>query len=164
MSKAKDMSNSEDQKRRRWVLPLLFASLAMNLLVVGVILGWLISPGGHKRSEIGPVRGLVGEPFVRALPDQQRRAMLRDVMRDAPRIRESRENLRARFEALLGALRADPFDTALVAALLDEQRDVALRRQDIGEGFLLQRLEAMTPEERKTYADRLETSLRRLRR
>lgn len=158
------MTNMEGEKRRRWVLPLLFVSLAMNLLVVGVILGWILSPGGPRRAEIGPVRGLVGEPFLRALPEEQRRAMLQDVMRETPRIRESRENLRARFEAFLGALRTEPFDAELVAGLLSQQRSVALRRQDIGEELLLQRLDAMTPEERRAYADRLESSLRRLRR
>lgn len=158
------MSNTEGKQKRRWVLPLLFLSLAMNLLVVGVVIGWLISPGGPKRSDFGSARGLVGEPFLRALPEEQRRAMLRDAMREAPRIRESRENLRARFDAFLGALRAEPFDTDLVADLLDQQRSVAQRRQDIGEGLLLERLAAMTPAERRAYADRLESSLRRLRR
>ena len=88
---------------------------------------------------------------------------MRDVAREAPRIRESRESLRTRFEAFLTALRTEPYDPATVAGLLQEQRTVALRRQDIGEQFLLQRLEEMSPAQRKEYADALEDSLRRLR-
>lgn len=148
---------------RRWVLPLLFVSLALNLLVMGVVIGWLASGGGAKRAEYGSARGLVGEPFLRALPDSERRAFMRDVAREAPRIRESRESLRTRFEAFLTALRTEPYDPATVAGLLQEQRTVALRRQDIGEQFLLQRLEEMSPAQRKEYADALENSLRRLR-
>jgi uncharacterized membrane protein len=153
-----------DKKPRRWLYPLLFVSLALNLLVAGMIVGWLASPGGPKRSEFGSARGLVGEPFLRALPDDQRRAMLRDISRDAPKLRESRESLKARFDGFLTALRADPYEPETVAALLRDQREAALTRQDIGERLLLDRLEAMTPEERNAYADALEQSFRRLRR
>lgn len=151
-------------KPRRWVMPLLFASLALNLLIAGIVVGWMASHGSDRRGDFGTVRGLVGEPFLRALPDDQRRAMMRDVIREAPRIRESRESLRARFEAFLAALRAEPYDPAAVAALLKEQRDVALRRQDIGERLLLERLAEMTPDQRDAYATALERSFRRLKR
>lgn len=150
------------KKPNRWLLPLLFISLALNLLIVGIVVGWMASHGGDRRGEYGAVRGLVGEPFLRALPDDHRQAMLRDVMREAPRIRESRDSLRARFQAFLAALRADPYDPSAVAALLQQQRQVALQRQDIGERFLLQRIEAMTPQEREDYASALERSFRRL--
>ena len=153
-----------DKKPRRWLYPLLFVSLALNLLIAGMIVGWLASPDGPKRSEFGSARGLVGEPFLRALPDDQRRAMLRDIAREAPQLRESRESLRARFSAFLTALRADPYDASTVAALLKDQREVALTRQDIGERMLLDRLDAMSAEERNAYADALEKSFRRLRR
>lgn len=151
-----------EKKPRRWLFPLLFISLAANLLVAGVVVGWIASHGVDRRPEDRVVRGLVGEPFLRALPEDQRRAMLRDVMREAPRIRESRESLRTRFEAFLSALRAEPYDPSIAADLMRNQRDVALRRQDIGERLLLERLEAMTPEQRQDYASALERSFRRL--
>lgn len=151
------------KKPRRWLMPLLFASLALNLLIAGIVVGWMASHGGDRRPDYRTVRGLVGEPFLRALPDDQRRAMMQDVLREAPRIRESRESLRARFEAFLTALRAEPYDPNAVAELLKEQRDVALRRQDIGERLLLERLNTMTPEQRDAYATALERSFRRLR-
>lgn len=155
--------SEEQMKSRRWLLPLLFVSLAVNLLIAGIVVGWLVSHGGDRRAEHRTIRGLVGEPFLRALPDEQRRAMLRDVMREAPRIRESRESLRVRFDAFLDALRADPYDPAVVADLLKEQRSAALARQDIGERLLLERLEDMTTEQREDYAAALERSFRRLR-
>ena len=151
-----------EKKPRRWLYPLLFISLALNLLIAGMVVGWLASPGGPKRSEFASARGLVGEPFLRALPDEQRRAMLREIVRDAPQIRESRESLRARFEAFLSALRMEPYDPKTVAELLKEQRNVAVNRQEIGERLLLERLEAMSVSERNAYADALEQSFRRL--
>lgn len=151
-------------KRRRWLYPVLFLSLALNLLIVGMVVGWMASPHGPRGSNFGGARGLVGEPFLRALPDDQRRALIRDMAREAPRIRESRDSLRTRFNAFLEALRADPYDTDRVAALLRDQRDAALRRNEMGEQLLLERLAAMTPDQRRAYADALETSLKRLKR
>lgn len=152
-------------RKRRWIMPLLFTSLAVNLLVAGVVIGALLSPDGPRnRSEIGPGRGVIGEPFIRALPRSERRALAEDVRKMSPQIREGRENLRQRFEAFLTALRADPFDPAAISRLLAEQRGVAVGRQEIGERLLMKRLEAMTPEQRAAYADALEKSLRNLRR
>lgn len=153
-----------EKKPRRWLFPLLVASLAANLLIVGIVVGAAFSRGDAKRPDIGPARGLVGEPFIRALPADQRREMLKEIARDAPKIRKSREKLKARFDAFLAALRADPYDPEAVAKLMQEQRSAALRRQDIGEALLLQRLEAMTTEERAAYADALEKGLGRQRR
>ena len=151
-------------RKRRWLYPVLFLSLALNLLIVGIVVGWLVSPGGPKRADFGTARGLVGEPFLRALPDEHRRELMREALQEAKSIRESRQALRARFEAFLEALRADPYDPARVESLMKEQRNVALRRQDIGETMLLNRLEEMSPEQRLEYADALEHSLRRLKR
>ena len=153
-------------RRRRWLLPVLFLSLALNLLIAGAFIGRAMAPDGPGRGErvSGPVRSVIGEPFVRALSKDDRQALFADIKRDAPRIRESRKDLRARFEAFLSALRADPFDTGEVQRLLEAQRQVARGRLEFGETLLLRRLEEMSAEERAAYADRLERSLRRLRR
>ena len=151
-------------KKRRWVTPLLYVSLFVNLLVAGLVIGAMLSPDGpRRRADDRPARGVIGEPFVRALPAEERRALMKDVLSNGDRIRESRESLRQRFEAFLAALRADPFDSAEIARLLAEQRQVAVGRQEIGETLLMKRLEAMTPEQRANYADALEQSLKRLR-
>lgn len=154
----------EPQKKRRWLMPLLFTSLGVNLLVAGIVLGAILSPDGPRsRSDQGPARGVIGEPFIRALPRDERRALVRDVLQNRDKIRESRENLRQRFEAFLATLRAEPFDTGEAARLLSEQGQVAVSRQKIGEALLIKRLDAMTPEQRNDYADALEKSLKRLR-
>lgn len=153
-------------KRRRWVLPVLFASLAINLLVLGMIGGAMLSPEGPRQRGDGErsLRGVIGEPFVRALPSGERQALVRDAMENRDRVRESRESLRQRFDAFLAALRADPFDPAEVTRLMGEQRQAAVRRQELGEELLLRRLEAMSAEERAAYADALEEGLKRFRR
>lgn len=152
-------------KTRKWFTPLLFVSLALNLLVVGILAGWLLSPGGPRGEsrEYAQVRGLVGEPFVRALPKEERRALLRSAVQNRERLRENRDVISRRFAAFLTALEADVFDEATVASLLEEQRQAAIRRQEIGEALLIERLAAMTPEDRKAYAARLSDGLKHLR-
>ncbi|MDA8584910.1 periplasmic heavy metal sensor [Rhodobacteraceae bacterium] len=153
--------------RRRWVMPLLFISLSLNLLVVGAIVGRSFAPDDHRgnRDRVpGALRSVIGEPFVRALEPDDRRALVEDVRREARKIRENRESLRGRFETFLTALRADPFVAEDVKRLLQEQRQVAQGRQELGETLLLNRLTEMDAAARAAYADRLEKSLKALRR
>lgn len=151
------------QKKRKWLLPLLFVSLAINLLVAGIVVGWLASDTRKERAQQGPIRGVLGAPFVRALPDDARQAIRRDIERESGRIRESREALRERFQAFLTALRSDPFVPEDVARLLAEQRQVGISRQEFGEELLMRRLNEMSVEDRRAFADRLQRQLRSLR-
>lgn len=151
-------------KARRWLWPVLVLSLALNLLIVGIVAGSVFSSKGPRgRDNLRPP-GVIGAPFFQALPKEERRAILSDIARNDDRIKETRESLRARFEAFLTAVRADPFVPDDVAAVLSEQRVTAVKRQEIGEELLLKRLESMSAEERASYADSLEKSLKRLRR
>ena len=152
--------------RRRWVMPVLAISLICNMLIVGIVAGFALSNKGGKGGERldGPARSLVGTPFIRALEPQDRRALYQEIRRDEERLRENRSALRARFEALLNALNADPFDAEAVRMILKEQRVIALRRQDIGEALLVEQITSLSPEERAAYAERLARDLRRLRR
>ena len=156
------MTNDTSPRKRRWLMPLLFTSLAVNLLVAGIVVGWSVSDGRKDRLK-GPIRGVLGEPFVRALPDSARQAIRRDIEQERGRISESRAALRERVQAFLAALRSDPFEPQGVMRLLEEQRQVGITRQEFGEELLIRRLTEMTPEERSGYADRLERQLRFLR-
>ena len=149
--------------KRRWLWPVVFASLALNLLIVGIVAGAFLSGGGRDGRESGPVRSLMGEPFIRALEPSDRRAIVGAMVRNRDQLRENREALRARVTSLLDALQAEPFDRAAVATILEEQRRLATGRQMIGEEILLDRLEAMSAEERAAYADRLAKALKRVR-
>jgi len=157
--------DAPEKTKGRWLKPALFVSVALNLVILGTVVGHELSPEKRKkRSYDGPARGVIGEPFFRALPDGERRALFEDIRKDDIRIRDSRESLRERFQAFLSALRADPFDPDQVTKLLAEQREAAIGRQEIGELLLMKRLTAMTAQQRATYADRLEESLKRFKR
>ncbi len=145
-----------------WMRLLLIASLAGNLLIAGIVAGAVLGEG-----ERGPVpefraaRDLGPVPLVMALEREDRRALGRILRMDAQGNRMSREDMRAQFETLLAALRADPFQREAVAGFLTQQRKLAVARQEIGQSTLLERFSTMSLEERRAYADRLEGSLRR---
>jgi uncharacterized membrane protein len=148
----------------RWVKVVLVLSLAANLLVAGMMLGAVMGRDRHfdrGETRTGMPREFVRTPFLAALDPDDRRAVGRALMRDAGPLRENRAELRERFERLLAALRAEPFDRAAVEALLEEQRLAGARRLEIAEVVLLDHLEALPPEGRRDYADRLDRSLRR---
>ena len=167
------MTQNEDSSARRWTKGriTLAISLALNLLVVGVVAGALLSGGGPGRysandpdSRRGPLREIGNAPFVRALEPADRQALLRALRDDGGTLRENRAELRRRFQALVAALRADPFDADAMQVLFDDQREAASTHQRTGERFILERLSAMSAEQRIAYADRLDAALKRGRR
>lgn len=159
-----DASRPPVRRSPRWMTVLLVVSLSVNLLVAGLFVGAMLRHGGERmgdrdRSELS--RDLGRTPFVAALGPADRGAIADRLRREAGPLRANREELRERFDRLLAALRADSFDRAEVEALLAQQREAGLRRLEIGEEAILERLEEMSVEERRAYADRLDRSLRR---
>jgi uncharacterized membrane protein len=146
----------------RWMKILLVASLALNLLVAGALIGAVLGHDRDERRERSEVpREFMRSPFLGALEGDDRRAVGRELMRDEGSLRENRAELRGRFERLLAAIRAEPFDRAAIEAILDEQRAAGARRLELAEAAVLTRLSAMSPAARAAYADRLDRSLRR---
>lgn len=161
------MTGSDSPQDRRapgWMKILLVVSLALNLLVAGVFLGAVLRHDrdqkmGHDRTEFS--RDLSRTPFVAALDPGDRRDLARRLARSEGTLKENRAEIRDRFERLLAALRAEPFERAEVEELLEEQRKAGARRLKIGEDAILDRLAEMSPDARRAYADRLDRSLNR---
>lgn len=143
----------------RWMRVALVVSLALNLLVAGVLIGMALrgTPPG------GPSRDIAIGPFAAAFAPEDREALRRAFIArslgEGGR-RERREDMRA----LLGALRAEPFDA-------EAAHDVFLRlsarmkgRLDTGFALIEERIAAMPGAERQAFADRLEQEFRRPRR
>ena len=151
------------QKMRRGVRVLLFASLAVNLLVAGLVVGAIVAHrvgDDHRPPRIDQVGG----PMTRALSQQDRRTIgkaLREAYRDG---RPSRSEIRAEFDRVIAALQASPYDPSVVRSSLERQMQGIEEGARIGRELLLQRLESMSDEERAAYAQRLREELSRKRR
>lgn len=141
----------------RWTKVLLAVSLAVNLLIGGLAVGAMLGPD-HNRG--GRDFGL--GPLSEALSREDRKALRGAFLERHPDAREDRRAARAEFDALLAALRAEPFDADVLDAALQAvaARNTALL--ETGRELVAGRVKAMDPAERAAFADRLEKGLRRM--
>lgn len=147
-----------------WTRVLLFTSLAINLLVVGMVAGAFIRSGGgpgRMVDEGSVLRDMGYGPYGQALTPEERRAMRRAVERKAKDLATNREALRQQMQTLLEALRKQPYDPAVVHAIVTQQQTRLKERWDIGRDLLLGHIDAMTDAEREQYAKRLARIVRR---
>ena len=157
-------AETNPKPRRNWGRIALVISLGVNLLIVGLVAGAMLHGPRDRGGNPGP-RDLGRElglgPFVQALPGADRRAIGDAFRREAGAFRANREEMRALFESLLAALRAEPYDSDALRNLVEEQAAKVNERQALGRKLLLERIEAMSPAQRAKYADALDKSLRR---
>jgi hypothetical protein len=136
----------------------LILSLALNLLVAGLVLGALL--GGRDRMPPHRVDVSLG-PLGRALTPPDRLAIAAEVRgRSEFRPLAPSERRRAMAETL-AALRAQPFDPDALSAVLAAQRAAGTEALEIAQEVLVKRVSEMTAAERAALADRLETETRR---
>ncbi|MCF6231810.1 MAG: periplasmic heavy metal sensor [Rhodobacteraceae bacterium] len=138
-------------KTPKWVRILLALSLALNLLVIGLVGGAMMRFGGPDGMR--PPPRSIGAVLYRALPDEQRRA-LRSYSRQA-RSGHVKQR-RGQIKAISATIRATPFDADAVSVVLDSHRsELDLARQSLQLAWLAQ-VEQMSDEERQAYGERLE--------
>ena len=148
-------------RMKLWLRAVLFASLALNLAVVGVVAGaiWRHGDDDNRR---GARADRVSLAYIRALSDADKRA-IRDTMRaQMPDRADRRAQVRDSFAPVLGALRQDTVDRDVLAGLFQAQFTQAEEGQRLARGVMLDRLAAMPAPERRAFADRVEQELERL--
>lgn len=137
-----------------------FLSLAMNLLIVSLVAGFLLR-GERDGPPPRNARDMVA-PYTAALSREDRREIGRRIFQglreEGPR-RGLRERARAEYQEALELLRADPFDASAFAEVLGRQSSRAVARQKRGEDVLVRHLATMSSAERAAYADRVEEAL-----
>lgn len=149
---------SEKAKTRPAVRAVLIVSLGLNLLVGGAIVGGILK--GRPPAAFSGFDMTLG-PVSQALDHKDRDAMRQDLRdRLGPMQRDS-EGRRAAFDALMAALTADPFDPEVLRVMFAEQRAKADAAMTAGQEALLDRLVAMSAEDRADYAERLAKELTR---
>ena len=147
--------NEKKFKKRRWLPILLGVSLALNLLVVGVIVGTVLRFRGGDGMRHAPS---FGPALYRALPEEDRKALRARLRHDHE---EGSRKRQEDFKALANALRAVPFDSGAVETLIDEQAEARAAGHMALNQAWLDRVSRMTDAERADYADRLEEVIER---
>lgn len=115
---------------QRNLLIALFASLAVNLFVIGAVAGaYLFGAGLHGPRPPGPRGGPPMFAAAKALPDDQaeayRDALSAEAIAVRPMLRQARQ---LRHDAWM-KLSADPVDAAGIAADLDKARNLQAQAQ-----------------------------------
>ncbi|KAF0172513.1 MAG: hypothetical protein FD162_2345 [Rhodobacteraceae bacterium] len=156
MSEAEVAKAAASKAPGRAVRIALAVSVALNLAVLGVAAGAALKHGGSGRAV---ERDIGFGPFSEALSREDRRALRGKILQRAPELRSVRKDMQADTQSLLAVLRAEPFDAAGLAVVMETQRARMAGRLDVGQAVLRDFLIAMTPEARKAFADRLEARL-----
>jgi len=155
----KETPNTDAKKRWPWLKIVLFASLALNLLVVGLIAGAALGKGPHNRS---PGLSALGfSPFVRALPRADRDAIAEAFKQKSGSFQDNRRALRREFDAFLTSLRAETIDEAELRRLIESQGKRVTERRGLAQELVIERIVAMTPEARAEFADELDKAFKR---
>lgn len=150
-----------DRRKNRvsWRTIVLVVSLGLNLLILGLIVGAML--GGGPRDRNPALRDAGYGPFARALSREDRRAIASEMKRQEKPFLDNRRALRRDFETFLALLRADTLDATALETTITRQRARVSERQRLASLLLLDRIVAMTPEQRLAYADRLDRLLKR---
>jgi uncharacterized membrane protein len=136
-------------------------SLAVNLLIVGLVVGALFAVGpGRSREDDPHLRTLGLGPFAIAMSREDRAAVTGRIDREA--LRSERRALGGSLLQLRNALLADPFDRAAAEAALSRSRAATEAMQGHAHAALLDQVATMSLTERTELAERLGRALRRM--
>lgn len=138
-------------RMRLWVRLLLLASLALNLLFVGLVGGALMRQSGP------PGRAMpqsVSSALFRALPEPERKAM-RDTIREMRRSDGGRAKAMEDARLIAEVLRRQPFDRAALEAEIAAHIGGELARVAAVRAAWLDQIEALGDQGRDAAADRM---------
>lgn len=153
-----DISPQTPASTGRGIRIALAVSVALNLGVLGVVGGALLNggPDGH-----GPMVRDVGFGFFSEALTPDQRAELRKTFVDGnPRELSEWSAMRADANAVLAALRAEPFDPAALKRAMAAQNQRMSDRLATGHTLIEAFLIALPAQERAAFADRLEARMR----
>jgi len=144
-------------KRGRGLRVLLFASLALNLLFVGLVAGALLR-GDDQRKGVRPAGGMeIGvTPVLRALGPEDRKELGRALRNELRGRGEGRQAAQNRLRAFAAVLRQEEVDQAALEGLLAEHSAEMTQRVGVVQAQLAKRLAEKSAEERAMIAARLE--------
>lgn len=133
----------------RWLAAGLIVSAAVNLAFIGWGAARYIH---HSRMAERPPSGQIEDQITRRMPEHAADAFRAAIEKNSRVPRGAFMRFR---HDIAAAIAADPYDRAKLAALLDEHRRRLDGFQEGIQSGLLAAVDAMTPQERERYAERM---------
>lgn len=141
----------------KWTRRIMIASLAVNLGIAGLALGAFLHSGPGGPGDM--VRDLGFGPYDAVLRPEDRMALRSALRAKTGDLRAVRGEFVTDANAILAALRADPFDPAALDVAMTAQRDHFAARMTLGSQTMRDYLAGLAPKDRLDFADRLEQRL-----
>ena len=141
----------------KWMRRILIASLAVNLGVAGLALGSLWHDGPDGRGDMA--RNLGFGPYDAALRPEDRKALRSALRSKTGDLKAALAEFPADVDAIIVALRAEPFDPAALDAAMSSQRDHFAARMKLGSETMRDYLAGLAQKDRLDFAGRLEERL-----
>lgn len=134
--------------KTRWVL---FGSLALNLLLIGLMGGAVFRQGGHRQM-LAAQGGFNIIGYVAQLP-KSRRDTIRAELSARPREMQGvRQQVRLAREGVLSAMTVEPFDRAQFVAAQDRLIAAEIAQRGALRDVINDLVARLTPEERRGYS------------
>ncbi|HUN51932.1 MAG TPA: periplasmic heavy metal sensor [Candidatus Sulfotelmatobacter sp.] len=132
------------QRNRRGARILLVASLAVNLLLIGFLVGHMLHPPWHERG--GP---LTIEHITGALPPEVRDAVRASLRDRRPQIAERMAAVRQARADVRAAIEAEPFDAQRLQTAFATLRDRSQAVQEDVAAAVVEAISKLPPDARR---------------
>ncbi|MEO8531539.1 MAG: periplasmic heavy metal sensor, partial [Deltaproteobacteria bacterium] len=131
-------------QRTRGLKIALVVSLAVNVLIIGLIIGAMSHRWKEPDMRQDRVLADAGfSPYVAALEPEDRRDLAREIMKRASDFKRNRQEIQAEFAAVLAILRAPEFNAAAFRASLSAQGTKLEERRASGVDIFVEQLSGM---------------------
>jgi len=163
MSEAASSETRRVRRAPRWLLMVLFASLAVNLVIVGSVAG---AVWRHRAPPVWTgvvIPNLLG--YASTFPAERRKQIWELTHDERDRMRPFRRTVRAAREETIKALVAEPFDRQQFLAAQGKLSEAENHARAAVQDLYAKIAESLTPEERQAYAhwrDRRRAPIRNL--
>lgn len=135
----------------------LLASLAINILILGAIGGYVVAGLRHSLSVPQMTRtpptqqqfSFDPKRFVRALPKHERQKAIRVLRRAAPEHKKIFQNIHKTNRRIATLLMADTLDKAKIQAGFDHLRELEIEAQALGQSIILTVVQDLDPQTRR---------------
>jgi uncharacterized membrane protein len=149
MSAAEEAGGRAMRRAPRWVLGLLFVSLALNLVVIGSVAGavWRFRAPPPWSGAVVP--NLIG--YASSLPAERRKQLWQAIAEERRSARPFRREVRAAREETIKALTAEPYERQRFLAAQARQAETENRARAAVQELYIKIADGLTPEERRAF-------------
>jgi uncharacterized membrane protein len=149
MTDAADAKGGSMRRTPRWVLGLLFLSLALNLVIVGSVLGavWRFK-GPPPWANVVP--NLLG--YASTFQAERRKQIWEQTVEERRHMRPFRREVRTAREETIKALLAEPFEKQRFLDAQARQAEAENHARAAAQDLFAKVAESLTPEERRAFA------------